>query len=64
MGACLERPDDLGMLVGRVAGGGSCNHRASDVGRIGGIHDQGLAEDRDVVPEHGRHLVGVPGAAD
>ena len=60
----LDHPDDLVALLGAAAGGRVGHHVAHDLGRVGGVVDERLGADRDLVPEHGRDLVGVAGAAD
>ena len=64
VGGLLEHPDDLVALLLGAPGRREGHHVAHDLGRIGGVVDERLGADRDLVAEHGRDLVGVAGAAD
>jgi hypothetical protein len=60
----LEHPDDFVALVLRARGRSEGHHVAHDLTGIGGVVDQRLGANRDLVAEHGGDLVGVTGAAD
>ena len=60
----LEHLDDLVALLVGATRGGVGEDVAHHLGRVGGIVDERLGADRDLVAEQRRDLVGVTGAAD
>ena len=62
-GPGVDRLDHPISFFGGPAGGGERHHVAHDFSGIGGVVDQRLGANGDLVAEKGRHLVGVARAA-